>query len=195
MRGNKNRRKIFLASSSPRRRMLLDSLGISYKVVLPRVREVNDSKKSATKLVIENARLKARDVAGRLESGIVIAADTIVSVGRHRFNKPGNKKEALSMLKALGGRIHTVFTGLYIIDIESGKHFLDVSKTKVKLRNLGPKQALRYLESMRPLDKAGSYAAQDARSMIIDKVYGSLSNVVGLPLDLLEKRLKSIRAI
>lgn len=181
---------LILASASPRRRALMRALGLSCRVIEPRIEEHAGGFRSPAALVRRNASLKAASVVARRRRVIVIAADTVVALGARVFGKPRSPSEAAAMLRALGGRTHRVYTGVCVIDVARRRRFLDVAVSRVRLRRLTVAQIAAYLDHHRPWDKAGSYAVQDVERLIIDEVHGSLSNVIGLPLGLLQRRLR-----
>ena len=181
---------LILASASPRRRALMRALGLPYRVVEPRIEEVADGFSTPATLVRYNATLKANAVAARQHRGIVIAADTVVALGARIFGKPRHPADAAAMLRQLDGRTHRVYTGVCVIDVARRRRSLDVVVSRVRLRRLTPTQIATYLAHHRPWDKAGAYAVQDVERLIIDEVHGSLSNVIGLPLDVLQHRLR-----
>jgi len=180
-----------LASASPRRRALLKALGLSYRVCVPRVRERSAARHAhPQQLVRENARLKAAAAAGHLRRGVVLAADTLVVLGTRIFGKPSTRAAAQRMLQRLSGRTHRVYTAVCIVDVDRRRTTLDVAVTRVHMRRLSRTDIDAYLRRAQPWDKAGAYAVQDAGEMLIDRLHGSLSNVVGLPLDVVERRLR-----
>ena len=181
---------MILASASPRRRMLLRAMGVPFRVRVARVEELDDVRMSPPRLVKANARLKAESVASTAGRDIVIGADTIVVLGSARFGKPRDVRHARLMLRRLSGRTHHVYTGVCILDRRRGRRYLDVARTSVTMRRLSARQIERYLRGWAPWDKAGAYAVQDVHGMLIDRVRGSLSNVVGLPLELVARRLR-----
>ena len=189
-------RPLILASISPRRRQLLAVFGVPYRVREPRgVSERHDPRLSPRRVVAHNARLKADAVARRLSRGVVIAADTLVVLGREHFGKPADAAHAGRMLRRLSGRTHQVYTGVCVRDVDRGRTFVDVAVSDVTMRRLRAAEIARYIRSRQAHDKAGSYAIQDLRSLVIDRLSGSLSNVVGLPLDVVERRLRQCGVI
>jgi septum formation protein len=182
-------RSLVLASASPRRRELLDTLGLHYQVVVPEAAESDDPRLSPSQLVRHNAQLKARAAAAMRRRGVLIGADTVVALGRRCFGKPRDAAHAAQMLRELSGRTHEVFTGVCVIDVDHGRHWTDVVVTRVSFRRLRPSEITRYVRSRAHWDKAGAYAVQDLRALLIDRIDGSLSNVVGLPLHIVQRRL------
>lgn len=188
-------RPLILASASPRRRALLKALGLSYRLLVPRVRERYAARHpQPQQLVRENARLKATWAARRCAHGVVLAADTLVVAGRRIFGKPANRAAAVRMLRTLSGRTHRVYTGVCVVDVDRARTTLDVAVTRVRMRRLSQADIEAYVRRARPWDKAGAYAVQEAGEMLIDSMNGSLSNVVGLPLDVVERRLRQCGA-
>lgn len=187
-------RRVILASASPRRRALLTSLGVRHRVVVPRVEEADHNSLPPAALVKHNAQLKAKAVADKVAGGIVLGADTIVVLGGRIFGKPRNAQAAAHMLRQLGGRTHTVYTGVCLLDPRRHRRFVAVSTTRVTLRRLSSAAIRRYLRGAAPWDKAGAYAVQEWDHMVVDDIRGSLSNVIGLPLHLVEEGLRQLGA-
>ena len=183
-------RPVVLASESPRRRALFQAFGIPFRVAVPRVQELHDERLTPAQLVRHNARLKADALAGSLADGVVVAADTVVALGARCFGKPKSADEARRMLTRLSGRTHQVYTGVCIIDAQRTRRWVDVISTNVTMRKLSPRDIARYVARMAHWDKAGAYAVQDLENLLIDRVDGSLSNVIGLPLHVVERRLR-----
>ncbi len=188
---NSRRPAVILASQSPRRRALLRALGVRHRVVRPRIDEVHDHRLRPSVLVRLNARNKAEAVARSVTAGVVIAADTVVVLGTRYFGKPKDAHDATAMLRALSGRTHRVYTGVCIIDVTRRRRWLDVAVSAVSMRSLSEAQIAAYVAQRRGMDKAGGYGLQDPEAMLVDSVSGSLSNVVGLPLVVVERRLRS----
>lgn len=182
-------RRLILASESPRRRRLLKTFGIPFRVITPHVAERHPRGATATRIVAANAQRKADDVARRFSRGVVLAADTIVVLDGKIFGKPRHRAQALRMLRALSGRVHRVYTGVCVVDVDRHRRWTDVARTRVRMRRLSSAEITQLSRSGRHLDKAGAYAVQDLETLLIDTVRGSLSNVIGLPLDIVGKRL------
>jgi len=181
--------QIILASASPRRRELLQEMGIAFEVVTANVLEldaISSPNLTPVDLAMENARRKAEAVAILRPGRWVLGADTVVALGKHIFGKPTSMEEAGAFLRALSGRKHEVITACLLIEPEGAKHELhDV--TEVTFRNLPPEIIDRYLAAVHVLDKAGAYALQEHGDWIIERVAGSRTNVIGLPTELLER--------
>ena len=184
-------RKIILASRSKARKKILKDMGIKFQVFESRIKEnKNLRKKSCRELVIKNALKKARDAASRYKSGVIIAADTVVLVGKRIIGKPKDMKDAFKTLKILSKRPQRVYTGLAVIDIDKRRTFTASEKTKVHMRKLTGKDIKNYFRRTSPMDKAGSFDIQGLGGIFIDRIEGCFYNVVGLPIAKLVKILK-----
>lgn len=181
---------IILASNSPRRRELLRQIGLTFTTDPAHVDESvlpgELPKAYAVRVAIE----KARVAADRSRAGIVIAADTIVVLGDTILGKPADRDDARRMLEMLSGRMHRVITGLAVVDIKSEKKLARTAITKVWFRKLTSEEIASYVATGEPLDKAGAYGIQEKGSLLIKKIEGCYSNVVGLPLSLLGEMLR-----
>ena len=156
---------------------------MAFRVFTVPVEEVHFEEMPLVQLTRLNAELKARSVAEEHPGAIVIGADTLVSVDGIALGKPATMDEAHQMLRRLAGRAHEVGTAVCLVHQATHRavHFAVV--TKVVFRALNDAQISEYLSLIHPLDKAGGYAAQDHGEMIIDHFEGSLTNVVGLPME------------
>lgn len=181
---------IILASASPRRRELLKALGVQFEAIPSEAREVPEPQTNPENLVRQNAKIKASEVARRFPDRWVLGADTVVALGNRLFGKPASPQEAETMLAALQGRIHSVYTGLCLIHRSLAQCDIWHEKTQVGFRSLSLNQIRDYLKRIYPLDKAGAYAIQEGGERIVSWMEGSLSNVVGLPLESLEAALQ-----
>lgn len=175
--------ELILASTSPRRSQLMGEAGLEFRVVTVPVEELHVEEMPLVQLTRLNAEMKARSVAAEHPQAIVIGADTLVSVDGCALGKPANFAEAQAMLRKLAGRAHEVGTAVCLVHEATHRavHFAVV--TRVVFRPLSDTQITEYLSLIHPLDKAGGYAAQDHGELIIDHFEGSLSNVVGLPME------------
>jgi len=181
--------KIVLASASPRRKELLERLGIRDMEILPARGEEKIQEGLPPEKIVEALSLaKASEVAARCGDGdVIIAADTIVWQNDRIFGKPKDEKEAEEMLLALSGKEHSVFTGVTVI--ASGKILTKSEETKVHFRELSGGEIRRYIDSGEPMDKAGAYGIQGRASVFVRGIEGDFFNVVGLPLCLLYEML------
>ena len=185
-------RKIILASGSKARQALLKQIGLHFRVDESRVKERNKFEGRAADLVRQNALLKARAVAAKYDSGVVIAADTVVRVGRKIIGKPRNLRDAYRTLRLLSQKPQWVYTGVAVIDIDRQKTLTTFDKTKVFMYPLTEEQIKNYFKKVSPLDKAGSFDIQGLGSVFIDRVEGCFYNVVGLPLAKLANLLRRV---
>jgi septum formation protein len=177
---------LLLASRSPQRRAILEQLGVPFEVALPRFEEaVGGDDPSET--VRENARGKARSVAGVAAERPVLGVDTEVVVGGRVFGKPGNASEAEAMLEALAGRTHEVVSGLCLLTPawEEVEHAV----TRVSFRELDARDLAAYIGSGEWEGRAGAYAVQGRGAALVERIEGDYLNVVGLPAALLVRLL------
>lgn len=178
----KTNESLILASSSPRRRELLKTLGLSFSIQTSDVDETTAPGLTPRQVVEELAMRKAKAVASRLSEGVVLGADTIVVLDGEILGKPADEADAYRMLSALQGRAHTVYSGVALIDASTGRSEVSHSKTEVKIRPLTEKEIQAYIATKEPMDKAGSYAIQGIGSTIVEGITGDYFTVVGLPL-------------
>lgn len=174
---------LILASASPRRRELLAQLGVSFTVVTADVTEHEDPATDPRVMVAHNAGLKADWVAARNPEAFVLGADTTVFLEGASLNKPADAVEARIMLRRLSGRAHTVFTGLALRRLSDGLRINDGESSEVTFKSFGDEVIENYLARVHTLDKAGGYGIQDHANLIVECYKGSLSNIVGLPLE------------
>jgi len=176
---------LILASSSPRRKELLSSLIGHFSIVSVDVDELLQHSEGVVRLVMENAKLKCIRAAKLHSEKWVLGADTLVAMDQEIFGKPSDLKEAKSMLLRLSGKTHQVHTGVSLQNLSSDVDLAEVVSTSVTFKNLNSSIIDRYFLKVNPLDKAGAYAIQTSPEMIVESYDGSLSNVIGLPLELL----------
>ena len=183
---------VILASASPRRSQLLASMNIEFEVVPSHVEELIDGYDFIPDLCEANARIKAEPIADIHPECLVIAADTMVYLEDTLFGKPTDIDDAHRMLTRLQGRTHQVTTGVSLIyhNEEISKSFSVI--TNVTFLSLDAGQISEYLVKIDPLDKAGGYAIQEHKQMIAKRVSGSVSNVVGLPVERLKEELNNL---
>ncbi len=178
-----------LASASPRRRELLGGVVDEYEVVTMEVEEAHDPALTPAELTVANARLKTEFIARLHPSALVLGADTLVYLDGEPLGKPRSLDEARSMLRRLSGRTHVVCTGVCLVSGGGAVVHTFSELTEVTFRTLTEETISGYLERVHVLDKAGAYAVQEAGEMIIERVTGSWSNVVGLPVERLRAEL------
>lgn len=173
---------LILASSSPRRRELLQALGIPFTVMTSDVDETTAPGLSPKEVVEELSLRKANAVADRLTEGFVLGSDTIVVLDGQILGKPEDEADAFRMLSMLQGREHTVYSGVALIDAVTGRSEVAHSHTQVKIRPLSEAEIKSYIATKEPMDKAGSYAIQGIGATIVEGITGDYFTVVGLPL-------------
>ena len=167
--------RLILASASPRRREILERLGVQFEAVIPNVDELTDGDPEA--VVLENALRKAR--AGREAGAVVLGVDTDVAIDGRLLGKAGDEAGARERLEALSGRTHEVLSGVAVID-EAGERTA-VARTAVTFAKLDPGTIDLYLASGEWRDRAGAYAIQGRGSALVAQIEGDFWNVVGLP--------------
>lgn len=176
---------IYLASASPRRHTLLRQLGVEFTVIMPRVPEAPVGVEPPAAYVHRLAHGKARAASAEVvERGLsahpVLAADTCVVLGAELLGKPRDRAHAESMLRRLSGREHQVLTAVVVL--HSGTVHDALSVSRVWFRTLSEAEIGRYCESGEPADKAGAYALQGRAAAFVERIDGSYSGIVGLPL-------------
>jgi septum formation protein len=171
-----------LASASPRRQELLAQIGLSFIVVPSRHQEINQRGLKPHVHATYFAEAKAREVADRHPNKWVLGADTIVIIGQEILGKPADSYEAFSILSRLAGRSHCVITGICLM--HPGIEVVESQwvETKVFMRSLSAGDIEGYIRSGEPMDKAGAYGIQGIGGCLVQRIEGSYSNVVGLPL-------------
>ena len=173
---------VILASSSPRRIELLKATGLQFEIQASTIDEEQISFVRPRERAIKAALLKATAVATTLKAGVVIGADTIVSLGNRIYGKPADRRSAELMLRSLSGQTHCVITGLAIRDVQHPTVLLDAVETRVRMRHISDEELQWYLNSGEPFDKAGAYGIQGLAGRFVEGVEGCYFNVVGLPL-------------
>lgn len=180
--------KIILASSSPRRKAILENAGYQIEVREPNIDENLRIKLPPIDLVMKLALLKANAVFTEADDEVVIGADTIVCIDGKNVGKPQNVEQARSLLRQLSGRLHRVYTGVAILSKERQETFF--VQAKVNFMKLDEDLINRYIETGEPFDKAGGYAIQGKGSILVESIDGDYYGVVGLPIAQLAKRLE-----
>ena len=183
--------RLILASSSPRRRELLASIGLQFDVIPSHVPEEKASQETPREYVARLSREKAQAVAREHPDRWVIAADTTVVFVDQLLEKPADADDAKRMLRIIEGRTHTVYTGVTLRRITPHYAETRVGTTQVTILPMSETDIAWYVGTGEPLDKAGAYAAQGRGGIFIDSVQGSFTNVVGLPLALLFQMLRT----
>jgi septum formation protein len=180
------KKRLILASASPRRSELLKEAGIEFEIIPSSANEVSfDGEPERT--VGTNALLKAREVFLRNSDCKVLGADTVVCLGGRVLGKPKDKNEAREMISSLSGTTHKVLTGIALVD-ESGEKS-HVTTTEVTFRALTDSEIEEYISTDEPYDKAGAYGIQERASAFVESINGALDNVIGLPVEDVKKIL------
>jgi len=182
--------RLILASSSPRRRELLASIGAEFDVVPSHIPEERRAGEAPEEYVARLSREKADAIAKLHPSRWIIAADTTVLLGDQLLEKPLDAADAARMLATIAGRTHVVYTGVTLQNTERRYHDTRVAESEVRMLPLTPRDIEWYVKTGEPLDKAGAYAAQGVGAIFIDSIHGSYTNVVGLPLALLFQMMR-----
>ena len=182
-------RRIILASGSPRRRELLEQMDVKFRVLTAEVEEEHGQGRAARAICRRNALAKAFAVAKANPKETVLGADTLVHLGDDLLGKPASMSEARRMLGRLSGQTHQVTTACTLVQGERRRVFSVT--TRVRFRELSARQINAYLKAVPVLDKAGAYAVQEKGEWIVEAVHGSLTNVVGLPVERLGQELRA----
>lgn len=180
--------KLILASSSPRRRELLQQMQIPFTFRKSYVDESTIQTSYPPEKVKQLATLKGKKIPILRKDEVVLSADTIVSYKEQIFEKPKNKEDAIQMLSALSGSIHTVYTGVMIRSFSDEIVF--VEQTNVEFWPLSIEEIDWYVSTNDPYDKAGAYGIQGIGAMLVKKIYGDYYNVVGLPISRVVRELR-----
>jgi septum formation protein len=177
---------LVLASQSPRRKELLEVLGIPFSIVVSAADETPKKAESPEDYVVRVARAKGQDVASRVTGSVVLSADTVVTIDGEILGKPVDRTDAIRMLEKLSGREHDVYTAVCVIIQSNGQSSEEMreglERTRVWFSGVTRTQISGYIDRENVMDKAGAYAIQGFASVYIPKIEGSYSNVMGLPL-------------
>lgn len=199
--------QIILASQSPRRKELLQQIGLEFEIC-PAKGEEHITKSIPQEVVMELSKQKAEEVAGMValygdchkdimtpSDILVIGADTVVAYDGNILGKPKDESDAKRMLTMLSGNIHSVFTGVTLVFIDKeGRtgELVFYEKTNVKMHEMSEQEIERYIATGEPMDKAGAYGIQGKCAIYIEKIDGDYNNVVGLPITRIYQELKKI---
>jgi len=174
---------IILASQSARRRQLLKRLDVTFECITPNIEEQSPGHLTPAEIAKANAHRKALAIAREHPDALVIGSDTVVALGTRVYGKPNDLQEAFGYLKQLSGKTHEVITGVSMVSLAPYKIRLFAVTTYVGFQVLSDQTIREYLSLINPLDKAGGYAIQDHGEWIIGEIFGSFTNVVGLPME------------
>ena len=185
---------IIHASGSPRRKQLLEMLGLEFTVIPAKGEEIIPHDAGPAEAVqILSAQKAASVAADRPEDDVIIAADTIVWHNGAILGKPRDEQEAARMLSALSGNTHQVFTGVTVR--RGGQILSGTEETRVRFRKLTGREIDAYIATGEPMDKAGAYGAQGLASLFVEGIEGDFFNVMGLPVCRLGKMLKELGVV
>lgn len=193
------RKRIILASASPRRKELMEMAGYEFEIQVSHKEEVYTSTEPE-EIVKELALLKAKDIAEqqKQENLIVIGADTVVAHKGAILGKPSSKEEAFAMIQGFQGDVHQVYTGVAIIsyDAKGNEKIINHAvRTDVYVNEISDEEIRAYIERDSVMDKAGSYGIQSGFSIHIEKIEGDYFNVVGLPISYIYEELKKVAEV
>ena len=188
-------RLIVLASASPRRTELLESAGIIFTVFPGDIDETPFAGEEPVAHVLRLAEGKAREVSTRVAGRFFIGADTIVLADKEIMGKPRDNADAGRMLRKLSGQVHQVITGFAVLDRETGRVESRAVSTDVTFKILADEEISVYVATGCPLDKAGAYAIQGGAAYMVERIDGSYTNVVGLPLCEVVETLRKMGAL
>lgn len=184
------KRKIVLASASPRRKEILEKTGLKFTVDISAYEEDMDLALKPHQLARFLSSEKAKTVAIKYRNALVIAADTFIVFKGRLLGKPHTEKEAKRMLTLLNDKAHSVITGFTIIDTNTKKKLSRSVETRVYFKKMTVQEIESYVRTGEPLDKAGAYAIQDLGAVIVKKIEGDYFNIMGLPLSSVTDALK-----
>ncbi len=184
-------KRFILASNSPRRIALLRSLGYNFDIIPHNIEEEEYIQNDVlpSELVQNLACIKADDVARKVNNAIIISADTVVFCNNSILGKPKDMYDAKRILLMLSGSEHDIISGVCIIDMPSKKKLLRMDRTCIKMKHITEEEIDAYIKSGEPMDKAGAYAVQGHGRKFIEKIEGSYTNAIGLPLELVKEMI------
>jgi len=174
--------RLILASTSPRRREILELLGLPFEIIAPKFDEVSSSDRAVEDEVLDFATGKALSVARHYPASLVIGSDTMILINTFKIGKPDSTSEARRILCLLSGKTHRIFTSVAVIDGSGGPGLRIVEEVSVKMRDYSEKEMEKYLSSNESLDKAGAYSIQGEGRTLIESIRGDYLAAVGLPL-------------
>ena len=183
-------KKIYLASTSPRRKELLKQIGLHFEVCSSDYEEDMTLDLKPIELAKHLSRGKAEAADKNIKSGLIIAADTFITIDDKVLGKPKDENDAKNILQSISGRVVEVITGFTVIDIESKKQISKAVVTKVFIKKLSDKEIDNYIKTGEPMDKAGAFGIQGTGALLVEKIEGDYNNIVGLPLFALLEVLK-----
>ncbi|MCM8782893.1 MAG: Maf family protein [Candidatus Omnitrophica bacterium] len=176
------KRVLILASKSSCRKKILKDCRINFKVVPPLIKEMDIKSRNISSLVKKNASFKVEAIKDKVKEGLILGLDTLVLFKKRIVGKLKSKKEAKRFLKEILGKKIFVYTGICILDKKSRFRLCDYDKTAVYVRRLSPQKIDRYIKYLGPFNKAGGFSLEGIGGVLFDRLRGSYSNVLGLPL-------------
>lgn len=182
---------MILASKSPRRREILETLGFKFEVVTPEIEEISD-KEGVLEQIMDIALKKAAAVSEKYTSEFVVSADTVVVIDDVVLGKPGSRDEAREMLQKLSGNTHEVITAYALKNRDRDIEMVKAVVTEVRFRKLDSQTIEWYLESGEPMDKAGAYGIQGKGAILVEKIMGDFFSVMGFPISDFVNNLKKL---
>ena len=177
-----NVKELILASASPRRRYLLEQLGLKFTIQPAAIDETHEQGESPEDYVLRMAAVKGESIARDHVSAWVLSADTTVIFENRTLGKPRSEEQALETLMLLSGQEHVVITAFCLVNHQTGFNHLDMVSTRVQFAAFDRELATAYIRTGEPTDKAGAYGIQGLGGVLVESVHGSYSNVIGLPL-------------
>jgi septum formation protein len=186
------KRKIVLASKSPRRKFLLELMGLKFEIRESQYEEDMQAYQDPYRLVKFLAFKKAEEVARHYPNAIIIGADTFVVYKNKFIGKPKDKKDALRIIKLLSGKSHLAISGLALIDTKTGKKIITHEEAKVTFRKLSDNEIKKYLRDKECLSMAGAYGLMGKAAGLIKSIEGDFYSIIGLPLTKLHLSLKKM---
>jgi septum formation protein len=184
--------RLILASASPRRQELLQKAGVAFTVVPSDIPETIQTGETPEEYVLRVAAEKALDVARKHPDTWVLGADTIVEIDGEVLGKPRDQADGQRMLRLLSGRTHRVITAFLLLDEENQVRAKQMVSSSVTFKSLSDMQIHEYLATGEPFDKAGAYAVQGLGASLVERIEGSYTNVVGLPIDEVLTALRTV---
>lgn len=182
--------KLILASASPRRRELLEHLGVDFDIAPATGPETPPPGATAPQTAMALSAAKALEVAQTHPDGLVIGADTVVETDGVLLGKPRSGEDAARMLRLLSGREHRVYTGVTVV--KDGRSVSQAEQTRVFFRPLTEREITAYIATGEPMDKAGAYGYQGYAGLFVERIEGDYFNVIGLPLCRLGRMLEEL---
>lgn len=191
--------RLILASASPRRQKLLENAGFRFQVVPMKISEIPDEKLNVNEQILDIARRKSRACFDQLKQDfrtgvdkpfVVLGADTEVIFGGRPLGKPASADEAAETLRRLSSHVHLVITAMNLIESSTGEEASHIETTEIKFKTLSENEIRAYVATGDPLDKAGSYGIQSGAGHFVERITGSMDNVIGLPVDRVRTVLK-----